>query len=177
MTACLDRKQGERERQVLPLQAHGRKAAGSCSPQKQHLQLSHPREAPATGTPCGCSPPPRPKDVSHTLGMMDHTKLLASPLCRWCKQPKAVPAAWGNRGDLPIFPPRPLGPAAGQAHCLKLIPANHSPDGLEVLRLWTQKAHQEMMLDLLKLWEWWLLSCGIPAEPGAQLLPSHGYHC
>lgn len=62
LTACLDRKQGKGNSKSLPLQAHGRKAAGSCSPQKQHLQLSHPW-AP------GKSPPQAaPRDVSHTPG-------------------------------------------------------------------------------------------------------------
>jgi len=59
LTAGLGRKQGEREQQVLSLQAHSRKAAGSCSPQMQHLQPGHPS---APGKPPaaaqGCIPPP-----------------------------------------------------------------------------------------------------------------------
>lgn len=50
LDSLFKQKAGEREQKVLPLQTHGRKAAGSCSAQKQHLQLGCSWEVLAAGS-------------------------------------------------------------------------------------------------------------------------------
>lgn len=105
------------------------------------------------------------------------TQLLALPPLQMVQAAQSCARSMGKQGTFAHLPPTSPGTSSWAGSLLETHPSKPLPRWAGNPEALDQKAHQEMMLDPLKLWEWWLLSCGIPAEPCAQLLPSHGYHC
>lgn len=131
LTACLDRKQGAKclaKGTASPACAnpHEKGCWGAACPKSStsSLAIPPPWEAPAAGSTrlcapprqplaaaLGCTPSPRPEDVSHMFGTMSRTKLLVLPPLGMVQAAQSCASGMGK-----IYSPCPNNLLSGQAH-------------------------------------------------------------